>query len=73
VLHGTTEGDQNVSSLAGDRYIFITSVGTSSNNILLGALTATTAATPEPASASLLGLALMSCGLLFRRRFGKKA
>lgn len=71
-LTGFNEGDQNVSSLAGDRYIFITSLGTSSNNILLGALTATTA-TPEPSSAALFSLALMGSGLLFRRRFSKKA
>jgi hypothetical protein len=72
-LTGFSEGDQNVSSLAGDRYIFITSLGSSdTNNILLGALTATTA-TPEPSSAALFSLALMGSGFLFRRRFSKKA
>lgn len=71
-LTGFTEGDQNVSSLAGDRYIFITSLGSSTHNILLGGLTATTA-TPEPSSAALFGIALMGSGLLFRRRFSKKA
>jgi hypothetical protein len=71
-LTGFSEGDQNVSSLAGDRYIFISSLGSSSHNILLGGLTATTA-TPEPSSAALFGIALMGSGLLFRRRFSKKA
>jgi PEP-CTERM motif-containing protein len=71
-LTGFSEGDQNVSSLAGDRYIFISSLGSSSHNILLGALTATTA-TPEPSSAALFSLALMGSGLLFRRRFSKQA
>jgi hypothetical protein len=71
-LTGFTEGDQNVSSLAGDRYIFITSLGSSTHNILLGGLTATTA-TPEPSSAALFGLALMGSGLLFRRRFSRQA
>lgn len=67
VLTGHTQGDQNVSSLAGDRYVFITSLN---GNVLLGGLTATT---PEPGTASLLGLALVGSGLLFRRRLGKKA
>ena len=71
-LTGFSEGDQNVSSLLGNRYIFITSLGSSSSNILLGGLTATAAA-PEPASAALLGLALMGSSLLFRRHFSKKA
>ncbi len=66
---GFSEGDQNVSSLAGDRYIFVTAL---SGNVLLGGLTAT-ATTPEPGTAGLLGLALMGSGLLFRRRFSNKA
>ncbi|MGH9582774.1 MAG: PEP-CTERM sorting domain-containing protein [Bryobacteraceae bacterium] len=69
VLTGTTEGDQNVSSLEGDRYIFISAV---KGNILLGGLTANSAV-PEPASAGLLGLAFMGAGLLFRKRLIKKA
>jgi hypothetical protein len=65
-LTGITEGDQNVSSLIGDRYIFITSLN---GNILLGGLTTA----PEPGSAGLLGFALIGSGLLFRRQFSKKA
>jgi hypothetical protein len=48
-------------------------VGISTNNILLGGLTATVSATYELGSASLLGLTLMGSGCLFRRRFGKEA
>lgn len=66
VITGSSEGDQNVSILAGDRYIFITATD---GNVLLGGLTATA---PEPGTASLLGLALLGSGLLFRRGFGKK-
>jgi hypothetical protein len=72
-LTGLTEGDQNVTSLSGDRYIFITSLGNSDNNILLGGLTATVATAPEPGSAGLLGFALISSSLLLRRRFGRKS
>ncbi len=67
-LTGTGEGDQNVTSLAGDRYIFITAVN---GNVLLGGITAT-ATNPEPSSAGLAGLAFVGCGLLFRRRISKK-
>jgi len=70
---GFTEGDQNMNSLIGDRYIFITALGNRNNNILLGGITVTAStAAPEPASAGLLGLALLISGLVFRSRFGKK-
>ncbi|MGH9619461.1 MAG: hypothetical protein ACRD45_07075 [Bryobacteraceae bacterium] len=73
VLTGTTEGSQDVSSLAGDRYIFITSLNEgTTRNILLGGVTATSAV-PEPASASLLGLAFLGASLLFRKRLFKRA
>jgi len=78
VLTGTSEGDQNVSSLKGDRYIFVTALDYYSGdrkitdgNILICGVTATDA--PEPASAGLLGLALLTSGFLFRSRFSKKA
>ncbi len=68
-LTGFGEGMQNVNSLDGDRYLFITSL---KGNVLLGAVTETVA-TPEPASAGLLGLALLGSGLLFRRRLSQQA
>jgi len=71
-LTGTSEGIQDISSLDSDRYIFVTSTR---GNILLGGFTATessSAATPEPASAGLLGLALVAAGLVSRRRLSKK-
>ncbi len=71
VLTGYSEGNQNVSSLSNDRYIFITVAGPWYGNVLLGGATAVT--TPEPGTASLLGLALVGSGLLFRRRSTKKA
>lgn len=68
-ITGTSEGLQNLSSLEGDRYIFISSL---CGNVLVGALTDTVVTTnPEPASAGLAGLALLGFGVLFRRRFGK--
>lgn len=67
VLTGTNEGDQDVSSLAGDRYIFVSSAN---GNILLGGMTATSAV-PEPASAGMLGFALLALGILARKRFTK--
>jgi hypothetical protein len=65
LITGKGQGFQNVSSLDGDRYIFVSA---QSGNVLLGGLSATTV-TPEPASAALVGLALAGAGMLFRRRF----
>jgi hypothetical protein len=69
VITGYTEGDQNISSLAGDRYIFITAV---KGNVLLGGLEGCTAA-PEPASVGMLSAALIGLGLLFRKKATKAA
>jgi hypothetical protein len=64
---GTTNGLQDIDSLAGDRYLYFTSM---SGNVLLGGISVETV-TPEPASAGLAGLALAGAGLLFRRRLSK--
>ena len=69
VITGSSEGDQNISSLDGDRYLYITAT---CGNILLGGVTATDP-TPEPASAGMLGVALLGSGLVFRKRFKKTA
>lgn len=67
VLTGYSEGSVDASSLAGDPYVFVTSLR---GNVLLGGVTACSAA-PEPASAGMLGLALMVLGIAARKRFAK--
>ncbi len=60
------QGLQDVSNFSNSRYLFVTSTN---GNVLLGAFSATdpASATPEPASAALLGIALLCVGTLSRR------
>jgi hypothetical protein len=72
VIHGSNEGLHSLSSFASDRWVGITATR---GDILLGAFTAAgdPSATPEPASAGLMGLAAIGMGLLVRKRFSRSA
>jgi hypothetical protein len=72
VIHGSTEGLQSLSSFASDRWLGITATR---GDILLGGFTASgnPSATPEPASAGLMGLAAIGLSLLVRKRFSRSA